>query len=304
MYFPFFRGKQFELIAIRELVQNNLISKDIIPIIEPIKLSSTFISTLNLFDEKEYKIGVVCNPSVGNLKGQTAEILEGIKDKLESEHIICSYILNQDVEREISSCIQYGIDKTNLLMIHQDSNFVDEYTRLFSNDVPKYNLIPEGTYKRKIKNNIVIFEDRFVKQKRNSDYTSNTDEFYSEDHLYYSEEGYIGFADYSIVGKEYLDGGFLPYAVTIHITYFSDEGSLRIKHFVSDSNTDTSDTASKFYEALKKMMEWQGNSGIDSYALRAFRSHYNDGSYPGLGTVKKLSLMHHLELMSSFLSRR
>ena len=45
------------------------------------------------------------------------------------------------------------------------------------------------------------------------------------------------FQTYSIVGKEYSDSGFAPYAVAIHIVYpasISDE-TLRIHHFVSDS---------------------------------------------------------------------
>ena len=37
MYFPYLRGRQFELIALRELLENDLIGDKIIPIIEPIK---------------------------------------------------------------------------------------------------------------------------------------------------------------------------------------------------------------------------------------------------------------------------
>ena len=31
---------------------------------------------------------------------------------------------------------------------------------------------------------------------------------FSEDNLYYQEDGYVGFADYSVVGEEYSETGF------------------------------------------------------------------------------------------------
>ena len=46
MYFPYLRGRQFELIALRELVENKLIGKHIYPVIEPVNLSSTLTKTL------------------------------------------------------------------------------------------------------------------------------------------------------------------------------------------------------------------------------------------------------------------
>ncbi|MDD4049191.1 MAG: sce7725 family protein, partial [Clostridia bacterium] len=49
MYFLYLRGKQFELIAIRELLENSLLSDKIIPIVEPVKLSSTLIKTVQTF---------------------------------------------------------------------------------------------------------------------------------------------------------------------------------------------------------------------------------------------------------------
>jgi len=66
MYFPLLRGRQFELIALRELIDNSLIGNSIIPIIEPVKMSSTLIKTLNTFCEKNKEISFIYNPIVGN----------------------------------------------------------------------------------------------------------------------------------------------------------------------------------------------------------------------------------------------
>ena len=48
MYFPYLRGRQFELIAIREMIEKNLINDKVIPIIEPVKASSTFLKTIEV----------------------------------------------------------------------------------------------------------------------------------------------------------------------------------------------------------------------------------------------------------------
>lgn len=41
MYFPYLRGKQEELLALQELLNNDRLSEKIIPVIEPVKMSST-----------------------------------------------------------------------------------------------------------------------------------------------------------------------------------------------------------------------------------------------------------------------
>ena len=147
-------------------------------------------------------------------------------------------------------------------------------------------------------------DDKFEKQERNSDYQDTTDEFFSEDHIYYSEEGFEGFADYSIVGDEFSEKGFAPYAVAIHVVYFADDMTLRIKHFVSDSNEDPRNPALKFYEAVSKLTNWYRSEKPNVHltlGLKTFMEHYDNQTYPGLGTVKKLSLMHHIELLSKYL---
>ena len=78
-----------------------------------------------------------------------------------------------------------------------------------------------------------------------------------------------------------------------------------MKHFVSDSNEDIANPALKFYQAVEKLTKWYRNEKPNiemTFGLKAFLDHYDNQTYPGLGTVKKLSLMHHLELMSKYLN--
>ncbi len=115
-------------------------------------------------------------------------------------------------------------------------------------------------------------------------------------------DSFLGFGDYSVIGKDYLETGFAPYAVAIHIVYFANDKSLRVHHFVSDSNEDIKNPAKKFYQAVKKLAKWcDKNDTMQTMGLKVFLGHYKNQTYPGLGSVKKLSLMHHLELVSKYL---
>src|SRR5699024_7072334 len=137
-------------------------------------------------------------------------------------------------------------------------------------------------------------------EERNADY-KNRDKFFSDDHLYYQDENFKGFSDYSIVGDTFNESVFAPYAVAIHIVYFEKEDTLRVKSFVADSNDGIRDTAKKYYAPLQYLMNCPMVQKMESYALNEFIKHFKEGSYPGLGTVKKLSIMQPLELMSKHL---
>ena len=306
MYFPYLRGRQFELIALRELLQNGVLSERIIPIIEPVKLSSTLIKTVELYGSEVRKLALITNPIVGNFTSDLKEIKnEKLKDAFlnsckENHNILYIRILNGN--SGVDKFISYHADNMMTICINKDS--IPIYETNFSNLNVMYNLIPdESSFRRKIRRNRVILEEKFNKQDRNNDYITMDDEPFSEDHLYYKDDGYVGFADYSVVGKDYSDTGFAPYAVAIHIVYFDIDNSLRIKHFVSDSNDDISDPAGKFQEALSKLIVWNRDMRINTVAMKEFEDLYEREAYPGLGTVKKLSIMHHLELIGNFLDK-
>ena len=52
MYYPYLRGRQNELLCLRELLENDVIGKKIVPIIEPVIFNSTYISVIKKFVEK------------------------------------------------------------------------------------------------------------------------------------------------------------------------------------------------------------------------------------------------------------
>ena len=66
MYFPILRGRQFELLALRECVNQGLLSNKIIPIVEPVKVSSTYTKTVDSFIKAGKSIAIIRNPQVGS----------------------------------------------------------------------------------------------------------------------------------------------------------------------------------------------------------------------------------------------
>lgn len=307
MYFPYLRGRQFELLALRELLEGECICKNIIPIIEPVKPSSTLLKTLEAFVKNDRKIAIVFNPMVGDfakkMKGMREEdskVANELYDLLnQNDRVIKSYIMNHSTMLEIKK----EAEKNKYLIINLNRDCLDDFLDAYEDTLPRFALIPDDrAFRRVIANSKVLFEDHFNKQLRNIDYIANQDEFFSDSHLYYKNENYVGFADYSVVGEGFNESGFAPVAVAIHVVYFDKKNELRIHHFVSDSNEGIEDPGGKFGEALEKLVNWCDKNNVqNTLGLQGFYDCYDSGKYPGLGTVKKYSIMHHIELVSSFL---
>lgn len=307
MYFPILRGRQFELLALRECVNKGILSSHIIPVVEPVKVSSTFTKTIDAFIEAERPIAIIRNPKVGSWlkdlkKDSNSAIKKRVGEQLKAAGVISSLYVTPNLGRNLGVILDGGVQLSDVLLICNDPENIEFYEEVIGEERPFYNIIPDkGDFRRRIRPNRIMCEDHFPKQNRNIDYSDIETELFSKDHLNYAEDGYKGFSDYSIVGEEYSETGFAPYAVAIHIVYFDEKRALRIAHFVSDSNDDISDPAGKFAEAVEKLVKWNQEMKLDTKGIKAFEEAYENQTYPGLGVVKKYSIMHHLELMSRYL---
>lgn len=307
MYFPILRGRQFELLALRECISNEVLSDQIIPIVEPVKVSSTYAKTIDAFITAKHPIAIIRNPQVGSWtkdlrKESNSSIRTRATEQLKEDNVISSLYVTPRLEGQMARITANGYLLEQMLLVCNNPEYVDYYEKVIGDQEPLYNVIPDkGDFRRRIRPNRVMCEDHFPKQNRNIDYCDIDTELFSKDHLYYAEDGFKGFSDYSIVGADYSETGFAPYAVAIHIVYFDEKKALRIAHFVSDSNDDISDPARKFAEAVEKLVKWNQTMKLNTIGIRAFEAAYKNQTYPGLGVVKKYSIMHHLELMSRYL---
>ena len=73
MYFPYLRGRLYELLALKDLLEKDLLSEKVVQFIEPIKLSTTLFNALEIFIEKKRKIGLILNPEVVDLSKSIME---------------------------------------------------------------------------------------------------------------------------------------------------------------------------------------------------------------------------------------
>ena len=308
-YYPVLRGRLNELLALQELLKNGKLSNNVIPIIEPVRLSATLVNTLELFHEKGHALYIVKNPIVGSyISDQKNTRNRKYYDDLNTfykngdDFIRFALYVNDTTPQKVKQYKEEpSINLNNIMAICLSPDLIPSFNEAFVGLHP-IAMVPYARAFTQIKGRKVLITDNFKKLRRNSEYKEHEDEFFSSDHLY-CDDGYVGFADYSIIGEEYTESGFAPYAVAIHIVYFDENDILRVHHFVSDTNDDISDPAGKFYEALEKLINWNEPHPLNTIAMKQFEKIYKEQSYPGLGIVKRLSIMHHLELMGKYLDR-
>lgn len=313
MYFPFLRGKQFELIAIKEVIAflEEEDKSKVSFVIEPVKSSSTLLATLKELGSRDINFTIIVNPIVGELVGKTTEIIQLIRSSMASSLInhsnfqIGLYVRNeQELSRYLKKLPPIDIEHKGFALVHigevQNHSVFDKVASI---EPISYNLISFSKTSRRYyrdfdRDTIVSLDDYFNAQQRNADYSYLDDESFSEEHKYYKDDGFQGFSDYLTIGEPYLEGGFLPYAVAIHLTYENQDNKIRIKHFVSDSNEDATDVAGKFAEALNKLIAWvESYKPQETSAIREFQKLHKTGHFPGLGSIKKLSIINHIELV-------
>jgi hypothetical protein len=319
MYFPLLRGKQYELIAVRELAGLSQLPSTTSFILEPVRTRgfTPLLRCTDALGSAGVGVAVILNPQVGELKTGTSSISSEISAaittsnrEVSSPGVALRIDSATDLERLQTSYFDSFSDGTPLTLIH------DGYNEALSRDVvPAFaevasvHVVRDQIRRRRLQNvmtgkTAVTLSDNFPSQVRNSDYLAVGESLFSEEHLFAAEEGWDGFSDYLTIGEGYSEGGFSPRAVAIHWTYEKSPGSaIFIRHFTSDSNADTSDVGGKFLEAANKLVRFLDDRQIFNTASNVMRSHVANETYPGLGIVKKLSVMNHIELVNGLLSR-
>lgn len=296
MYLPYLRGKENELRALKELLENNLLSKKIIPIIEPINFSSIFKEVLLEFIKKEREIIVIHNPQVGDFFKIDKKSIGEFDAILKNKFIIIGHILNEKSNIQLKEIQTKGLDVDNIALIENKNNSINKNS--LKSFRSRFIVLLNDDYKC---DNRVILDDKFDKKNKNADYLER-EEFFSDEHIKYLKRHDLGFSDYSVIGEKFSNSGWLAKVVAIHIVYF-DNNILNIRHFLSDSNDSTENQSKKVREANKKLCEWADLNKFDSLALQKFREYNNQNKSTSLGMLKRLSIMHHLEIMSKYLDK-
>lgn len=315
MYYPFLRARQFELIALRELVKEEVLQDRVIPIFEPVKKTfNNFDIAFKFFIEKTQKAYLVVNPEVGDLANSAGyqQIAEYIQVKTTIGDIYrpaFHYNDKHGLAHDITQIIEDKSFTNCLLICKSDINYESEEFKVLINDerISIFNIDDPGRSRglvRKIKatgKEVIRLDDLFDPQQRNSDYLQIEEHRFSEEHMFYKDEGFSGFSDFTTVSSIFSEGGSTPRAVVIHLTYQKDNNEFWIRHFTSNTNDSIVNVQGKFREAAQKTVIFCTEQGLNNSAIAELKEYYETEHYPGLGTVKKISIKNHIILASEYL---
>ncbi|MGM9903511.1 phage tail protein [Enterococcus hirae] len=297
MYYPYLRGKQFDLLALKEALQRGVLSEKIQPVIEPVRDSATLKNVVELFQSQNHVLTIIKNPQVGQFKLfdhhlHTWQVKEN--SSLYQAQIITPTNYQELIEDPPAVIIFDGQHQPRDPAIWQA--LIDTKSLFLIPDTSRIKIL--------LPKNKIIVRDQFQTHRHVEAYGDKIDDFFSDDYLYFEEDGYSGFSDFTIEGSRYFDKGFPSRALALHLTYVDAYGNIRIKHFVSDSNDSAKNQSLKFMEAAEKMFLWTMRNHqqlLITEGLLELVELYQQEKFPGLGVLKKWTLMHHLELISQLL---
>jgi len=310
MYYPYLRARQFELIALRELVKESDHNNLVTPIIEPVRKSLTSLNKANeVFLENNFSPYLTVNPFCGDEAGDKDFFLEYMKN-LEQCSFLHAFHYNNNSDYISKNIQHYSL--CNVMLICMEG-FIDDpllrklsqneaITKIVVMDPRKYRSL--DNYLKNLNKTYIRLDDVFEKQIRNADYLDISAHKLTEEHLYFKEENYNGFSDFTVLPSVFTEGGVTPRAVVIHLSYISKENNseIWIRHFTSETDGDSSSNVQgKFEEAAKKALNFCSKNNINNTAITELREYFDNEKYPGLGIVKKISIKNHLNVVSNYL---
>lgn len=313
MYYPYFRGKQYELITIRENAQ---LMKDssFVPIIEPVKEST---KGLKLAIERVVVVAggnciLVVNPDCGDHCPDSTAIRKVIFNGFPlATELSAGILLTASMTLDNVSAICDAYSGRRIALVHKGFEGGSELADMLADapNITQHIFVEEfcgKLYRRRFRSDgrtKVLLRDGF--QKRiNRDHPKC--EPFSDLHATFAdEENMDGFGDFLIVGDDYTESGGPAYAVVIHLTYIDKtrDDAMYIRHYMSDRKDTPADPAGKFAEALAKLVadvKDPNSQIVETSAVQEFLYLHDTHHFPGLGYVKKLSMQHHIETLADY----
>jgi hypothetical protein len=310
MYYPILKARQFELISLRELATEQVTQRHITPVLEPVKET---VNNLNLafkiLEKENQQAYLILNPQIGERKGNTDYYADYISDK--SSVFKAAFHYTSDVDYIEKVITQYKLEDCMLLCSSENDLTDGAFAQVINNEkITRINIENPGR-NRSLKNyimnlgkDIIRRDDLFEPQARNGDFLKIQENRFSEEHIYYSQDNFNGFSDYTLMPSAFTDGGSTPRAVVIHLTYQKPPlNEFWIRHFTSKTGSDSiANVQGKFAEAAGKFVTFCGNDDLTNSAIAELKEYYDTQHYPGLGVVKKIALKNHLILVDHYLT--
>lgn len=306
MYWPFFRSKQEELLALRELTPNLNHNNLIVPVIKPHSASTRVERQTNTVLQTGLRIALILNTNEGAPLPSVADV-RAMESRLTAENpdqvFPALEVRPNTSSAEVSDFLNAYRNRTRVF-IHRShtldsSNFpTGDAVHIFES-----NRVAEDFISAFSSSWQIILRDGFIRQSVNRHYPSTS---YFDDLLFtYRTSGFHGFGDFAIVGDvPYTTGGGQASHVALHLTEPRQNNAFQCRHFVSSVSPSSTDVQTKYFDALDQLTTFTSCPGRGSFATQGVNDYcqnHASGNYPGLGSPKRWSIKHHIELVHSYL---
>jgi hypothetical protein len=302
-YVPFFRGKQNELMALRDLAERIAERGNVIPLIEPIKANPTTRISLDRYIDVSMPFMYICNPSYGDFVNQPEALFTELTEQMLMEYDNWTPVLQVRMEstgNELSSFLD-RYEQREVAVLYQGLPSNRTARSLLSNEGITRHVFLAGRVPSDYIDSIdmsrqVLISDPFNRQK-NADYPPR--EFFTNMNTLPGNPSRVDFGDFSIAGNAFAESGGPAYAVALHHIHFEgSSGPLYVSHFISDRTDTSADPGGKTQEALEKLVAALDElSPNNTSACDEYREIAEAQVFRGLGYMKKLAIKHHLEVL-------
>lgn len=313
MYFPYMRGKQYELITIRESAAT-MAAAGFVPIIAPVREQMRGLhKALEAVCDAGGRAVLIVNPEHGQL-ADNATVISGLLDHEFEGHdnLMVGIRLHADMTAAMAIEMCSAANGKPVALIHSGFEEAHDLARQLEAfpTIRTHAFLANvcgKLYQRKFKDKgvqSILIHDGFERRARNRDHPES--EFFSDLHVTFPDEGMDGFGDFLTVGDEYSESGGPAYTIAIHLTYIDhgQDDAMFVRHFLSDRQDTPKDPGGKFAEALAKLIQFLdgplGYKVFQTSAVSEFRDLHARQHYPGLGYLKKLSMKHHIETLAIY----
>jgi hypothetical protein len=306
MYFPYLRGKQFEMEALLGVPM--AVYQNTLPIVEPVNTSSDRFYLR--MAQQGRPLALIMNPqhpqrgrmaiSVvqaglvnGPLRTHTSLTLGFIIDQNSSLTDLQTFLTSNPSNSKI---VIFRYNPIPALLANISSIISSHPVTYLVFDDNKTSSRTRGAFSWH--HSLVLITDGFQRQERNSDYPPFS--FFDSNALNYRADGFVGIGDYLSIGDHFQDGGSLPKVVTLHYTIPTSSG-IEMHHFSSTVNASVQGLVGpKFGEACAALVSSMSvASALTSSGTLKYQDWDARNHNPRLGEAKQASLQHHIEVLSN-----
>lgn len=286
-------------------LKDYLIKSKTIPIIEPVKNNKHFKEKIKKVTDNNIPIILIVNPLVGEFKNSEIDI-KYIK-LLNNEN---SYIAYQISKNTSLSDIQIFINDfkgINKCFIHLADNLdLQSFFKMISkNKTIKYNFIDENInydYKRALLSKLkmcVALTNASSTYSNDSIQMNNKDSHDYVDIVFrYKKYNYIGFSDYNVLGRDYLEGQYQDKSIQILYTVY-ENNTIKIKRYSTNEKLYENNKKLLFLKTVDKYYSDNYNMNFKTKGSKILYGCYHSSYYPGALKLKQASIEHHIELISN-----